>query len=934
MRRSFLAILAVTLFVALLFVAVRRIVAQSSLAPSRITAVIDETKLAVLRGNTHPLARSGFDRGLAPDSLPMEHMLMVLQRSAAQQAALDQLLAEQQDRTSPNYHKWLKPDEFGQQFGASDVDIAKITAWLQAHGFTVDRVAHGRNLINFSGTAGQVREAFHTAIHQYVVNNENHWANASDPEIPVALTPVVAGIRSLHNFFPKGQRKAITAQEARAGEVGGGRKALFTFPPGCTPAANCNIFGIGPADFAKIYNVPSTVTGNGVTIAVVSASDVNSSDLTQFRSIFSLPAMTINSTGIPSSCAATPCFTQVIAAGSGDPGVVGPSATSKGPDGDEDEVEAILDVEWSGAVANLANIDLVSSADSNSNAGIDLSAEYIVDTMSPTPPILSESYGVCELGALTSGNAFYNSLWSQAATEGITVLVSSGDNGSAACDAQNPSGPPSQPAQEGLQLNAIASTPYDVAVGGTDLNDPNPFLYFTDTNNGTTGLSALSYIPESTWNDTCTNSIVYGFFGFSTAEGACNDTTVQDDGFVAPIGGSGGVSSCTGSNGVVCTSGSGYAKPSWQTGTGVPLDGKRDVPDVSLFGSTGTISGTSYIDCEADFPNSSNQPSGPCSFSTSAPAFLEIGGTSASTQALAGVMALLVQNTAGMHQGNANPMFYALAAKQSAASCNSNNPASTCVFHDVTVGTNTVPCVKNSPNCTVTVNSDTVGLLTVTSGTTTVNGYNAGTGYDLATGLGTPNVANLLGGWGPNFYISPVGETATVSGNAAALTLTAYGVDGFSGTITGFSCSNLPSGASCTFACPTNEASCTGNNNSLSLTLSPTVTTSSVDVTVTTASGGRLTPTVQRFTPTKWNLFGVASLITVLLGILWASGTASGRNWKHTLTLMLLASGVAIGLVACSGKSSSSSSTTGNTIVTVSATSGGSTTSTTFNLAR
>src|SRR5579864_6466222 len=133
---------------------------QGSVA-SRIREAVDNTKLATLRGNVHPLARSEFDRGAAASSLPMEHIQLVLNRSADQQNSLETLLAQQQDPASPNYHKWLTPDEFGQQFGASDQDIQKITSWLQSQGFTVNEVAKGHGTIDFSGNAGQVQQAFH-----------------------------------------------------------------------------------------------------------------------------------------------------------------------------------------------------------------------------------------------------------------------------------------------------------------------------------------------------------------------------------------------------------------------------------------------------------------------------------------------------------------------------------------------------------------------------------------------------------------------------------------------------------------------------------------------------------------------------------------------------------------------------------------------------
>src|SRR5271169_5034017 len=167
-----------------------------------ITQSVDESQLTTLKGNTHPMARPVFDLGTAPASLPMERMLLVLKRSPEQEAALRKLLDDQQDKGSPNYHKWLTPELFGKQFGPTDSDMQTITAWLQSHGFQVGSTK-GRAVLEFSGSAGQVREAFHTTIHKYIVKGEQHWANASDPSIPRALIPAVAGIDSLHDFRKK-----------------------------------------------------------------------------------------------------------------------------------------------------------------------------------------------------------------------------------------------------------------------------------------------------------------------------------------------------------------------------------------------------------------------------------------------------------------------------------------------------------------------------------------------------------------------------------------------------------------------------------------------------------------------------------------------------------------------------------------------------------
>ena len=651
--------------------------------PPLIVDAIDESRLTTLKGNTHPLARPEFDLGTAPASLPMQRMLLVLKRSPEQESALRKLLDDQQDKNSPNYHKWLSPEQFGKQFGPTDNDIQVITSWLQSHGFEVG-ATKGRTILEFSGSASQVREAFHTTIHKYLVNGEQHWANASDPQIPAALTPAVAGVASLNDFRPKAMNSPAGAfsRDPATGKITAVHPE-FTFPSGCVEnnkVQGACYYALGPYDFATIYDVlplwNSGINGSGETIAIVGESSINVQDVANFRSMFGLPANN-----------------PTVILNGPDPGIQG------------DESEADIDVQWSGAVAPNATIDFVVSQSTETTAGVDLSAVYIVENN--LAPVMSESYGYCELGLGTSGNQFYSSLWQQAAAEGITVFVSSGDNGAAGCDDFN--GQPPSPAQYGLQVSGFASTPYNVAVGGTDFNDfNNPATYWSTTNNSTTQASALSYIPETTWNDSCTNAI-FGTVGFSTsAETNCNDSRLVN--FVVPEGGSGGVSNCTTPSGLTpANCAGGYAKPSWQSGAGVPADRKRDLPDVSLFASNGFL-GSFYIICQSD-------QTGSCSINN----FLGFGGTSVSSPAFAGIMALVNQQT-GSRQGNANYVLYKLAAQQPT------------VFHDVTSGTIAMPCATNSKNCTTTTAGHAFGVL---------SGYNAGTGYDLATGLGSVD-ANLL----------------------------------------------------------------------------------------------------------------------------------------------------------------------------------------------
>ncbi|HKQ86346.1 MAG TPA: S53 family peptidase [Candidatus Acidoferrales bacterium] len=859
---------------------------QAGRVPSRITTAIDESRLAVLRGNTHPLARSAFDRGPAANSLQMDEMLLVLQRSPAQQAALDRLLAAQQDRTSPSYHQWLSPDEFGQQFGASDADIQKITAWLESHGFVVNSASHGRTVINFSGNAQQVRSAFHTTIHDYFVNDRDHLSNATDPAIPAALVPVVAGVRSLNDFFPKPKYRASAAH---------GMTASIHPHLTLTDAKGNTLFGVGPTDFATIYgitplwNASTPIDGTGVTIAIVSASDINTTDADQFRALFGLPAIK---------------FAKVIPQGSTDPGVVASSANG-GPDGDEDETEAIFDVEWSGAVAKNANIDLVASKDSATSAGIDLSAQYIVDQ--DLAPILSESYGNCELGLGSAGNAFYNNLWSQAAAEGITVSIATGDNGSDGCDFA-PSGNTTGAAAGvyGLGVNGIASTPYDVAVGGTDFNNhTSPNAFWNSSNASGTLASAKSYVPETTWNDSCTNPLIYTTFGQSSAAAACNTGSVQTDGntqgfyFVAPVGGSGGVSNCTTANTTTTSNCSGgYAKPSWQTGPGVPADGKRDIPDVSFFAEgaadsygleqaiNAIVPGSFYFACEQDAQGSGGK-SAACSTNG---AFLLAGGTSISAQVFAGVMALVDQKTASP-QGNINPSFYSLAASQSGLNCNSSStttlPDAACIFHDVTSGTIAMPCTASSShdgtNDCDTSGGGTIGILT---------GYNAASGYDLATGLGSMNVANFVASM-PYLSLSASPATVTVpaAGQSGGTTLTFVANNGFTATINNLSCSNLPAGATCSF---------TQNGSAVSsLSFNNATTSANVTLTVNTTAGS-IAPVAKFVGPMRHMPPAVLVLAgCLILAIFWFRACRNLR--RFTPAFGVLGFVLLLGMAGCGG---------------------------------
>ena len=702
----------------------KTVAAQGSGIRQRITQAIDERQTKTLKGNVHPLAQASFDRGAAPDDLQLNRLMMVLQRSPEQESALQELMQQQQTKGSANYQKWLTPAEFGAQFGPSDADVATVTGWLGSHGFQVTKVNAGKTIIEFSGNVAQVRSAFHTQIRKFVVNGEQHWANDSDPQIPAAIAPVVAGIHSLHNFYRKPliQKLGVFQKSKKDGTV----TPLFTFTG---PNSGATLNALGPTDFATIYNVlplwNSGIDGTGQHIAIVGETNINCQDVVDFRNHFNLPA-TISGFTAPIPCNGQNWPVNLVLNGP-DPGIT------------DEETEADLDVQWAGAVAKNAVIDFVISESTETEQGVDLSAIYIVDNN--LAPVISESFGACEANLGNAGNQFYNAIWEQAASQGISVFVSSGDAGAAGCD--NPNGAaPNRSSGFGPGVNGLASTLFNTAVGGTDfdLSVANyQATFWNTTNDATTGLSAKSYVPETTWDDSCARKGLTGCVGDNG-----ND--------VIEVGGGGGPSNCATLNAAQTTCLAGYAKPSWQSGAGVPNDNVRDTPDISLFAADGFVSGSFYIVCQSD--QDPNGASAGCNLSAPFTNFIGVGGTSSSAPAFAGIMALVNQNMLKLGkagaQGNANFTLYRLAA-QPGASCTSASPqGGGCIFNDVVKGNISVPCVTGSFDC------GGAGVLVDTNYSAAVGNpaYNATAGYDMATGLGSVNATNLVNAW-PTVSFNP-----------------------------------------------------------------------------------------------------------------------------------------------------------------------------------
>jgi len=638
-------------------------------------------------------------------------MIVMLNRPPDRELALTQFLRDAHTAGSPSYHKWINPDEFGARFGARDEDVQQVQAWLQSHGFSVARLTKSKRFLEFSGTAAQVRETLHSEIHQYEVQGKTYYSVAADVSVPEAVAPLIRGFAPL-NTFP------LTSFVHTMGR-GTLSPATRRVQPDFTTTANGQTFyALAPEDFATQYDLgpvyQAGTDGTGKTIGILGESNLDLSVVDAYRRLYGLPGDNA----------------QVVIDGE-DPGV-----------GLSPNVEGFLDVEVSGAVAPKATVNYYISGGSHFQSPLLLAAIRALEDNQAD--VLSASYGECEQLLGTAGNQLWAGLWEQAAAQGQTVMVSSGDSGPETCPLgviYSAGGPITY---FGLSVNGLASTPWNMAVGGTD-------FYYSDhaaggasianlwnsTNDANLG-SLKAPLPEQPWDDDL----------------GLNITSLDTLAFSIPGAAGGGPSSCsqvTPVAGQVGTCVSGYAKPSWQNAPGVPADGARDLPDVSLFAANGKNL-TAYAICA--------EPEDCASVTTGEPQVLLVGGTSASSPAMAGIMALVDQKYG--RQGQANFTLYALARQQHS------------VFHDITLGTNDVLCDPNQPGCTTPVpniiGADSYGV------------YAAAPGYDMASGLGSLDVNALIGNWNRITFLptsttlqlspssimhgSPVSVTASVQANS------------------------------------------------------------------------------------------------------------------------------------------------------------------------
>ncbi len=675
-----------------LFFAIATIAHAQDRLPRALSA---NSSRAVVQGTIHPKAKLATDLGVAPGDKALSSLSLRFNLTSAQSAALSQLLADQQNPSSPRYHQWLTPEQFGAEFGLSQNDLTAATNWLQEQGFTVTGVARGRTFINFNGTVAQVNQAFAANIHTVSLNGETHFANLSDPSLPTALANATAMVGGLNDFRVKPRAR----QRAADPKFNGG-------------TANGNL--IAPGDFYTIYDlnplISSSINGSGVSIAVTGQSDISLSSYAAFRSAAGL------STSNP----------PTIQLAGADPGI--PSSG--------DLQESMLDVEWAGATAPAANIIFITGYDVFLNA-----QTQAIDNK--VAPIVTTSYGNCESAFGNAEIASLNILYQQANAQGQTILGPAGDAGAADCEfGQNVF------ASSGLAVDFPASSPYATAIGGTEFNE-NGTTYFS-TANGNNGGTALSYIPEQPWNETYVVSSGGQLYGL----------------YYGGAGG-GGVSQM-------------FSKPAWQVGTGVPADASRDVPDIS-FNAAALHEG--YLVCVPAYNSNGVAVPADCTngFANSAGQYDVFGGTSVSTPSFAGILALLEQKLQVTGLGNVNPKIYGLA----------NSSYYSSVFHDVTSGTNAVPCSSGSTDCAAGYPGfNPAGTIPCPANSCTGYiaypsiGYSATTGYDLASGWGSLDATNLVNDWSLASAVGVVTSTQSASTTTVSATPTSLVAGASSVTVT------------------------------------------------------------------------------------------------------------------------------------------------------
>ncbi len=745
------------------------------------------------------------------DSFTMNHLQLVLKPSAARQAALTSLIADQHNPKSSRFQKWVSPEQFGETYGVVDGDVAAVTSWLKSQGFIVNNVYPNKTQIDFTGTAGQVKAAFRTQENVYNISTsgtdtEQHLANAGDISIPVALKDVVAGVMGLNDFQPQApnapikaaawdasKKAMVSGQPTASNKVGGTSQAISEESVGTNPQNAVRV--LVPDDAATMYGINTIrangVTGKGITIAVLDTGGMDSSVWANFVSTFNLAQY-------------GGTFSQIAPAPStGTNNCVDPAAVF----GHElNAALALTGVEWSVAIAPGANIQLASCSSytptyaktsSNYFGGVFIAGTNLINQTSGRPDIISAGLGWGEQVIDSASKTAVDQMWAQADAEGISVFVKTGESGS------NPDFGISvingSAHVTAVDANSLATSPNVTAVGGTDLADildGTTSKYFAATPKAVGGGSALSYVPEIPWNSSCGNGVAAKSLGYASAIDFCNASFSYyqaNEANPPPVptslmwyyptvwetsaAGSGGPSSIN-------------RKPAWQSQVyNAAADQSRDIPDVALF--AGSFAADTFVALCSSGPGCSTNFTPGTSFDTDPSNAFIMNGTGVSTAMFAGIQALIDQGLAarGMpkDQGNAAPTLYALAANEygsagkpnsaSLSTCNADNGAdgtSGCVFHNVTRGSISSACESmtgtgvyapygyTTPNCyyytSYVSRSTSKGTETINLGLTTSDAnptsytpankaFSAQPGWSFASGLGSVNTTNLLIAW-------------------------------------------------------------------------------------------------------------------------------------------------------------------------------------------
>jgi subtilase family serine protease len=911
----------------------------------RITGPIDSSQMIRLPGHADPKALPQYDQGPVEPSFQFGRVTLVMAPSPSQQVALNLLLAQQQDRSSPNYHKWLTPEQFAERFGVSQGDISKITAWLQSQSFQVFSVPRGRTSVSFSGTAAQIQSAFKTEIHRYNVNGQTHIGNSTAVQVPAVLSGVVTGVRGLTDYHPR----PMYVRPVHGAKIG-------LHPSYTTPGQGTG-YALAPGDIGTIYdlnplyNASPAIDGTGQKLAIIGETDIYLADIADFRSDFGLNPITGCSTDANGIVTATSCnttnFQYLLVPGVADLGA--PSTCGDLPESD-------LDIEWSGAAARNAQIIFVNApgtfnsecTEITNNGGTDASLAYAIDNV--VAPVISMSYGLCEA---SPGAVSIETELQQGNAEGITIMISSGDSAAASCD-RNPQNNtlPYDAADGGLAVNYPASSPEVTGVGGTSF--PYPTFYnssYWNSNSTSTvnfGGSALTSLEgqEAAWNDTAAfaqlcqegdlNPLFCSQGGSPKVTGWVDITsaaTAQEDLWIS--GGGGGVSNCfTESGSGICEAG--FPRPAWQSTITIPTvtTTYRLVPDVSLLASPEF---PGYIFCTPldQWTNSSSTASTCAGGISGAVDNYEsiVGGTSASSPVFAGIVAVLNQylGTAGL--GNINPTLYSLAA----------TPANG-AFHHITSGDNDVYCQVGTPS------GQPTDVICPAGGVFGFDSSNSDstTGYNLVGGLGSVDANSLAVAWkatlAPDFALtaSTLTPTPVSAGQSATSTLTIAPIAGSTAMVVNFSpssCTGLPTGATCSF----NPASVTftGSNSPTTtltistlpnmaasgpttITITPTnssATTAQVSLTVTTTTETfSLTSTATTFPVTVGGSVAVPITVNSSTGFIVGSGagatTALPLTYSCSGTPSLATAEISCQFSPSNGQSVSATSVTLNLVTT------------------